>query len=188
MDQQHRRETESENLLSVILPREGLPLEHRFPPLHPRKGLGTGHIGKVEQVEEVVAKVHDPRIRPIGLAVVLEVMVHQIVRWNVGRRGVKSPEAEDQTPGHVQTLAMKDPLMEVIVYHHAVQKTEVERGGINQGVAAGWNQIHRSQQPDVNRDDPYLPPLARMTHHGAARCRHGAACTIRGWISQRIEG
>ncbi|MFP6683656.1 MAG: hypothetical protein VB934_03050, partial [Polyangiaceae bacterium] len=156
--------------------------------VHRSTRLGGGHIGKVDQVEEVVPKVHDLWIRPIGLAVLLEVVVHQIVRWNIGRRGVKSPEAEDQSPGHIQTLAMKDPLVEVIVDHHAVQETEVERGGIKQGVAAGRNEVHPRQQPDVYRDDANLPPLARMAHQGAAHCRHRSAWTTMMWMSQRIEG
>ena len=63
--------------------------------------------------------------RPVGLSVILEVVMHQVVRGDVGGCGVQSAKAQDQPPRFVEPPAAEHSVVQVVVHDHAIEEREV---------------------------------------------------------------
>ena len=124
-DEERARQPEGEDELARVLPPElGPPVEAR-PALHAGEGVGAGDVGEVDEVQEVPPEADVLGRGPVGLAVVVEVVVHEVVRGDVRRDGEERAEAEDAPKEHVEPLALEDALVQVVVDDHRVEEAEV---------------------------------------------------------------
>ena len=116
-------------------------------------------VGEMNQVQEVPPEIHVIGRGPVGLPVVVEVVVHEVVRRDIGRRGVEGAEREHAPPRHVEAPAVEDALVQVVVDDHRVKEAEIASRAQDEDVPARRHEEHGSEQAEIDEDDAYLAPL-----------------------------
>src|SRR5580658_8610770 len=123
------------------------------------------------------------------MAVIVEVMVHEIVRGDVGGRGIERPEAQYRAPCHVEPAALEDPLVQMVVDHYGVEETEEARRAKERDVSTRRHKHHRREEREIRRDDADLSKLGgvleQITAHRPVLAFSGVSSQALGLADER---
>ena len=146
------------------------------PALHAGERVGPGDVREVDQVEQVPAEADVLGRGPVGLAVVVEVVMHQVVRRDVRRGRVERAEAEHAAGTRMlRPAAVEDALVQVVVDHDRVEEAEVAtpRPSTSRLRHAGTKNIATSRPR-------YTATMPTWRHSAGCRTSHGTPARRRG--------
>lgn len=114
-EEEDAREAKGKDVFDEILTGEVAFGGDGHPAVYAGEGVGSRDIGKVNEIEQVPAEIDMNGRCPVGLSVVVEMMMDEVVGRDIGGRWIERSKAQHTAEDHVERAAVKDALVQVVV-------------------------------------------------------------------------